>query len=198
MGNTFARSNLGPDALDQIEIAALRNEMREWQGRRFTLVTVSASVVAGVLGLELKAGPAVTPWLASMAVSAFIWVVWLLTWYAHHANEKGAAYIRVFYPSYRWERALAAFNTQSRRVALAHRVVKLHTVLSFFYLFLAFGHLIVAYYLGHQGDWAARLFQDLGKTKVLIPCLSAVALPLALGTFAGRNLEERWRRLRMP
>lgn len=92
------------------EYEALRAEMLEWQNRRFTILTVTITLVVGILGLEgvLTGESTLGWWLVASLLWFFLGSSAALTWYAGRANAKAAAYIIVFYEakSSGWETRL--------------------------------------------------------------------------------------------
>lgn len=93
------------DKVREVELTALRNEMREWQARRFQLATIAGAFAGAMLAFlsrsqEPKAGDLAPARLIGL------WVLILLlalTSYCSFANGMGAAYIQHYFKEFRWE-----------------------------------------------------------------------------------------------
>lgn len=124
--------------IQEVELTALRNEMREWQGRRFILATIGVAFTGAAVGLTKEGG--VPPYYRSMAVLGLLWMLSMLTWYATLANRRGRDYIKARYPQFEWE----AQVDRDRSALWASRLQLSHTLL-LLYLLLGVGHLVFAY-----------------------------------------------------
>jgi O-antigen/teichoic acid export membrane protein len=77
----------------------LRAEIKDWQDRRFTILTASIGLVTAVLGFKLFDQPATAemwPWVSALLL-LLLSSACILTWYAGRANAKIAAYLIVFH-----------------------------------------------------------------------------------------------------
>ena len=80
------------------EYASLRQEVLEWQSRRFLLVSTSITLVTGIIGIGL--GVLKDLWIiASSLLLLFLTCAVILSWYAGRANAKISAYLVVFHDS---------------------------------------------------------------------------------------------------
>ena len=81
------------------EYVALRAEIKDWQDRRFTILTAAIGLVAAILGLKVFDQPASTELAVGISVLLLLLLTsaCVLTWYAGRANAKIAAYIVVFH-----------------------------------------------------------------------------------------------------
>ena len=102
-----------PKTTMKFEYESLREEIKAWQERRFTVLAGSIVLVTGILGLKIvgESKPSESwPW-ASALLLVFLAAACALTWYARRANTKIAAYLIVFHesgsdPLARWESQL--------------------------------------------------------------------------------------------
>lgn len=98
------------------EYETLRTEIKDWQDRRFTILTASIGIVTAVLGIKIFDQPArldLWPWISALLL-LLLSSACVLTWYAARANAKIAAYIMVFHEdpsSGGWESRLHQLKT---------------------------------------------------------------------------------------
>lgn len=102
--------------IDEVEVESLRQEMREWQGRRIAMAAVApAFLVAVATSVAKPPDPAphlslVLTWAAALCVLA---AVSFLTWYGARANAFGVSYLSHFHTGFRWETRLDTFRQQA-------------------------------------------------------------------------------------
>jgi hypothetical protein len=129
---------LAKEKLCEIELTALRNEMREWQGRRFILTTIAVAFVGVAVGQAKERTS--DPYTRTMAVFCVLWMLSMLCWYSTQATLIGQRYIRSEYPEFRWEARAAAARGNTMLSKL-----QLHQVFLTLYLVLGIGHAVFAY-----------------------------------------------------
>lgn len=80
------------------EYEALRTEIKDWQDRRFTILTGSIALVTAVLGLKVFEQPAnVELWPYSALLLLLLSCACALTWYARRGSAIIAAYLIIFH-----------------------------------------------------------------------------------------------------
>lgn len=101
------------------EYELLRDEISEWQNRRFTLVGVSITVVTALLGFSQIAGIKVTWDFISSLLLFFLSVACWLTAYCGIANVKIGTYLQAFHEghesSFHWESRNSRFSKVGRK-----------------------------------------------------------------------------------
>jgi hypothetical protein len=81
------------------EYEALYAEIKDWQDRRFTVLTAAIGLVTAILGLKIFDQPArieLWPWISALLL-LLLSSACILTWYAGRANAKLAAYLICFH-----------------------------------------------------------------------------------------------------
>lgn len=79
------------------EYDSLRQEILNWQDKRFTMVSGSIILVTAILGIIVKNNTSISGEILSSVLLAFLTCVCLLTWYFGTSNSRLGAYIEVFY-----------------------------------------------------------------------------------------------------
>lgn len=81
------------------EYEMLRGEIKDWQDRRFTILTASVGLVTAILSLKVFDEPVRTELWPSISALLLLLLTCAcaLTWYAGRANAKIAAYLIVFH-----------------------------------------------------------------------------------------------------
>jgi hypothetical protein len=111
-----------------MEYEALRNELLQWQSRRFTLVSTSAIVITALLGLEKSTNS--QEWtVVSSALILFLACVCYLTSYCGASSRTLGTYLEHYHGRSKWEKRLQSFKSESLR-----KVVNLNTGLALIYL----------------------------------------------------------------
>jgi len=156
-------SGMSLDRVREVELTAIRNEMREWQGRRFQLATIAGAFVSGVLAFLSKSS------LKDSAPIRFVslWVLLLLialTLYGHFANKMGRAYVAERFPGFLWEDGSFRNLRESR--------LGIQSLLSIYYFVLSFGFYVAAC----AGD-AKSLSQDCRENGLLV-CITGFLILL--------------------
>jgi hypothetical protein len=103
------------------EYESLREEIKSWQDRRFTLLQGVAALVAAVLALEVAKSPSSDHWpLISSMLLAILSCANGLTWYCGLASSKIGSYLQAFYEEPtskgnipRWESSLLELKSQA-------------------------------------------------------------------------------------
>ena len=103
------------------EYESLKEEIKAWQHRRFTLLSGSVALVIGILGLKMvgESKPTENWTWPSALLLALLAAACALTWYAMRSNAKIAAYLVVFHesppnPHFAWESRLDALKKTGR------------------------------------------------------------------------------------
>jgi hypothetical protein len=123
------------------EYESLRAEIKDWQDRRFTVLSGSVALVTVILGLKVVSEsplPGVWPWVSAVLL-ALLSSACLLTWYAGRANAKIAAYLIVFHEtaSPGWEARLAKLkNTRLDKLNLNRLMIVIYAGLGLLSVFL--------------------------------------------------------------
>lgn len=94
------------------EYDALWKELLEWQNRRVALLTLSSTVVIGVLTVGQSVNERVPWWVVSLGLLLFLSAACRLTAYAEYANMRIGTFLEVFHdPSseLKWELRKAMF-----------------------------------------------------------------------------------------
>jgi hypothetical protein len=91
---------------DDVEVESLRQELREWQGRRIALAVATPGVVLVVIGASVGLDPWKV-WFASAALFAVLIAISNVIWYGAYANSVGVAYLTTFHKGFLWESYLA-------------------------------------------------------------------------------------------
>ncbi len=125
------------------EYGIIRDEMLQWQSRRFTLVSLSVSVVTAVLALDLlKDQQAGSSWVVlSTILLAFLAVMSILSWYCASANAKASAYLKCFHEDYAQGQPRSSFlweSRLSRLSSLGGNPLHMNQLLVVLYLVLGF------------------------------------------------------------
>jgi hypothetical protein len=119
------------------EYESLRAEIKEWQDRRFTILTASIGLTTAILGFKAFDQPQTTElWPLSVLLLLLLSCACALTWYAGRGNAMMAAYLIHFHErpsdsSDGWESRL------SRLQLSGLDKLKLNQFLGFIYLLLA-------------------------------------------------------------
>jgi type IV secretory pathway TrbD component len=131
------------------EYASLRQEISEWQNRRFLLVGTSITLVTGILGIGL--GVLKDLWIiASSLLLMFLTCAIILSWYAGRANAKISAYLVVFHSTTGSDDKMSGWESRLIRLKKKPKVD-----------FFTLNHVLVA------------IYTTLGIMSVLIPWLVA-------------------------
>lgn len=101
-------NNLPPGEYD-----ALRNEIIEWQNRRFQVLTASITVVGAVLGFGQAAQDKISFELVETGLMLFLSVACVITGYCGQSNAKIGTYIQVFHENNNgWETHVTNFTNR--------------------------------------------------------------------------------------
>lgn len=111
------------------EYTALRQEIVEWQGRRFTAASAVIVVVTLVLGWLIQ-NPHKWSWAnAATLLVGLLGAGCYLTWMFRMLTDKIGAYLVVFHDS-AWERRTRAFRDESTRVDMNFGFALVYVVLA--------------------------------------------------------------------
>lgn len=108
------------------EYEALRQEILQWQSRRFTIVGGSIIIVTTILGWIITT-PAKWSWeIASILPLAFLISACYLTWLFSRFNVMIGAYLEVFHES-DWDRRVRVFKSGIKAIRLNSALALLYS-----------------------------------------------------------------------
>lgn len=115
------------------EYQALRQEILEWQTRRFTIVSGAIVVVTAVLGW-ITQNPDEWPWaIASTVLLAPLACACYLTWLFGSFNTRLGTYVEVFHES---TEGRSGWEKRNREFRTGREILNLNTALALVYLVL--------------------------------------------------------------
>lgn len=125
------------------EYESLREEILNWQEKRFTLASASIVLITTALGF-ISEGKNTWPWEVSTSIIlVFLLCVCLLTWYLGTSNARLGAYIEVFYETedqpYRWHRRNRLFKDDF----FLYKILHFNSCLALIYLVLGISAIVV-------------------------------------------------------
>lgn len=113
---------------DETEVDSLRQELREWQGRRIALAITSPAMVLIVTVLLESNDQAWKVWLGSAGIFTVLASISSLMWYGAHANAVGVGYLQAFHERFLLECRLRALRTSAKYAG--QRLTSLNRVLA--------------------------------------------------------------------
>jgi uncharacterized membrane protein SirB2 len=123
------------------EVKALREDIRDWQTRRFTLLTAAFAVVGFVIAsceklLKNAANAARVGNLCNLALLTLV-TLFTLTWLGNRANGAASYYLRSRYPGFQWEARIYAWNKErdNRNARLKQNLALVYLLLGALVLF---------------------------------------------------------------
>ena len=152
------------------EYAALRAEILAWQNRRFVVLTISVSLVTGILGLDaVTQERSLLDWgFISAILLFFLGSCATLTWYARRSNAVIAAYIMVFHEAEAegWEKRHNEIKKKIKLLGLFD--LNLNLVILLIYIVLSIVSILI--------PWAVRGYKSASAVAVILLSISAIWL----------------------